>query len=108
MNSFPKNNFTLVPNEVFQAQILSLKAIGLYSYLRYKSYCGNGEIAFPSQKKIMKELGIGSDHTLRKLILELEEKGFLIARRGSVFTGNSQYKTLIPKRCDKENSIGAD
>lgn len=101
MKFSPNKNFTLIPNEVFQAQTLSLKAIGLYAYLRYKSYCGHGEIAFPSQKKIMKELKIGSDHTLRKIIIELEESGFLKVKRGSYFTGNSQYLTIIPKICEK-------
>lgn len=97
MTYSPKKNFTQVPNEVFQAQNLTLKAIGLYSYLRYKSYCGNGEMAFPSQKKIMKELNIGSDHTLRKIVNELVDNDFLEVKRGSVFTGNSTYKTQIPK-----------
>ena len=103
-----KSNFTQIPNDIFQAQTLSLKAIGLYAYLCYKSYCGNGEMAFPSQKKIMKELMIGSDHTLRKIIVELVDKKFLTVKRGSYFTGNSQYRTLIPKRCETTNIKGAE
>lgn len=100
-------NYTQIPNEIFQAQILSIKAIGLYTYLKYKSYCGNAQMAFPSQKKIMKDLNIGSDHTLRNVIRELENNGFLNVKRGSIFTGNSRYKLLIPKIYDKDSSGSA-
>src|SRR5690554_672260 len=92
-------NYTQIPNELFQSQALSLKAIGLYSYLSYKSYFGNAQMAFPSQKRMMKELSIGSDHTIRKLIRELEDKEFLLVKRGSIYTGNSVYKVLVPKNC---------
>lgn len=95
-------NFTMIPNELFQSRILSLKAIGLYAYLRYRSYSGNAEIRFPSQRTIMKDLGIGSDHTLRKITRELEEKGFLTVKKGSIYTGNSHYFLLVPKIYEKE------
>ena len=96
-------NFSQIPNEVFQAKTLSIKAIGLYSYLRFKSYCGNAQMAFPSQKKIMKDLNIGSDNTLRSVIRELENNGFLNVKRGSIYTGNSRYKLLIPKIYERDN-----
>ena len=104
MNSFRNKNFTLIPNELFQAHTLSLKAIGLYSYLKYRSFFGNAVKAFPSQKKIMKDLKIGSDTTLRKIIHELEEKDFLIVKRGSVFTGNSQYLLIVPNKYEDDTS----
>ncbi|CBW25676.1 hypothetical protein BMS_0773 [Halobacteriovorax marinus SJ] len=99
-----KKNFTQIPNEIFQSKTLSLKAIGIYAYLKYKSYCGNGQRLFPSQKGIMKDLKIGSDNTLRKLITELVENDFLTVKKGSIYTGNSQYKLLVPKKCGDNSS----
>lgn len=93
-------NFTQIPNELFQARNLSVKAIGLYSYLKFKSYTGNAHRVFPSQKRIMKELNIGSDNTVRKIVTELIENNFLTVKKGSIFTGNSQYKLLVPKICE--------
>lgn len=97
-------NYTRVPNAVFQSGELNLKAIGLYAYLMYRSYCGNGEIAYPSQKRIMEECKIGSDNTLRKIIFTLKEQGFLEVKRGSTYTGNSLYKLSIPRNCGHDSS----
>lgn len=90
-------NFTQIPNELFQSQELSLKAIGLYAYLKYRSYSGHAKKSFPSQLQMMKELGIGSQSTLKKIIDELVVYDFLYVKRGSIYTGNSYYKLLIPK-----------
>lgn len=97
-------NFTKIPNELFEGKNLSLKAIGLYAYLKYKSFCGNGEITYPSQKRIMNDCNIGSDNTLRKVIQELKEHKFLLVKVGSTYTGNSIYKLLIPKKCDLDST----
>ncbi|EQC47499.1 DNA-binding protein [Bacteriovorax sp. Seq25_V] len=91
-------NFTQIPNELFQSGNLSLKAIGLYAYLKYRSYSGNAQRSFPSQLQIMKELNIGSQTTLKKLIDELVVYDFLLFKKGSIFTGNSYYKLLTPKK----------
>ena len=84
MQSYLNKNFTQIPNELFQARTLDLKAIGLYAYLKYRSFFGNAVKAYPSQKKIMKDLKIGSDTTLRKIIRELEANEFLIVKKGSI------------------------
>lgn len=102
MNFSLNKNFTQIPNELFQAHTLGLKAIGLYSYLKYRSFFGNAVKAYPSQKKIMKDLKIGSDTTLRKIIRELEANEFLIVKKGSVFTGNTQYFLSLPNNYDEE------
>jgi hypothetical protein len=92
-------NFTQIPNELFQSGELSLKAIGLYAYLKYRSYSGNAKKSFPSQLQMMKELRIGSQSTLKKLIDELVVYDYLQVKKGSIYTGNSFYKLLIPKKC---------
>ncbi|RZF21732.1 helix-turn-helix domain-containing protein [Halobacteriovorax vibrionivorans] len=97
-------NFTKIPNELFQCKKLSPKAIGLYAYLMYRSYTGHTRGFFPCQKKIMKDLSIGSQSTLKKLIDELVVYDFLEFRRGSIFTGNSRYILLIPKICTNNTS----
>lgn len=89
-------NFTQIPNEIFQSQSLSAKAMGLYAYLKFRSYSGNARRSFPSQKKIMKDLKIGTHRTLRNLIRELVVNGFLEWKKGSIYTGNSDYKLLVP------------
>lgn len=98
-------NYTQVTNHVFQAHKLSCKAIGVYAYLKYKSYAGNSKRAiFPCQKTIMKDLKIGSDNTLRKILKELTSNGFISITKGSIFTGNSYYKLHIPKYCENNTS----
>lgn len=91
-------NFTQVPNEIFQSGRLSAKAIGLYCYLKYRSYFGNGEAYYPSQRRIMRDLNIGSDNTLRSILQELKDHSFLKVRKGSTFTGNSFYTLLKPRK----------
>lgn len=96
MNSSLKKNFTQIPNELFQIGNLSTRDIALYCYLKYRAYSGNGILTFPSQKRIMKELKIGSDNTLRKSVRTLIDNDFLFVSTGSNFTGNSIYKLRIP------------
>ncbi len=55
----------------------------------------------------MKDLKIGSDNTLRNVIRELENNGFLSVKKGSIFTGNSRYKLLVPKIYDHGNTGSA-
>lgn len=97
MLSSMTKNFTRIPNELFQAQTLDLRAIGLYAYLAYRSYSGHSQIAFPSQKTMMTDLKIGSDTTFRKILFILIDNGFIKYKKGSTFTGNSHYSLLIPK-----------
>lgn len=97
MNSSGNSNFTMIPNEIFQINRFKARTIALYCYLKYRSYCGNGVIAYPSQKRIMKELGIGSYHTLRKCLDDLIFYDFLEVKRGSSFNGNSTYYLKKPK-----------
>lgn len=98
------SNYTQIPNELFQAQSLDLKAIGLYAYLRYRSYSGNALTVFPSQRKIMKDLKIGSNNTLRKLINQLVENKFLTYKKGTIYTGNSVYELHVPQICTYDTS----
>lgn len=102
MNYSLKGNFTQVPNEIFQINKLNARTIALYCYLKYRSYCGNGVIAYPSQKRIMNELKIGSYHTLRKSINELIDHGFLEFKQGSSYTGNSTYILKYPREIEDE------
>ena len=99
-----KKNFTQIPNELFQMGLLNARAITVYAYLKFRAYNGNGEITFPSQKRIMSDLKIKSDNTLRKDLKELEEAGFLLIKRGSNFTGNSLYRLKIPEKFEDEIS----
>jgi len=95
-------NYTQIPNELFQNQNLDIKAIGLYAYLKYRSYSGNAQKSFPCQKTMMKELGIGSSNTFKKIVDELIKNEFLKVKKGSIFTGNSSYDLLIPKKCEND------
>ena len=52
----------------------------------------------------MKELNIGSDMTLRKIIKELVENDFLTVKKGSIYTGNSQYFIQTPNIYDSNTS----
>jgi len=51
---------------------------------------------------MMKELDIGSSNTFKKIVDELVENEFLKVKKGSIFTGNSSYDLLIPKKCDND------
>lgn len=92
-------NFTQIPNELFQCGNLSLKAIGLYAYLKYRSYSGNAKRTFPSQLQMMKDLNIGNQATLRRIINDLVAYDFLLVTKGTIYTGNSYYKLQILKNC---------
>ncbi|MBD66492.1 MAG: hypothetical protein CME62_14870 [Halobacteriovoraceae bacterium] len=99
MNSSKQNkDFTMVPNELFRDGSLSIKEIGLYSYLAYRSFGGNGISCYPSQKRMIKDLKMGSRCTLRKVLNRLVESNFLRIKKGSNYYGSSLYLLTKPKK----------
>jgi hypothetical protein len=94
----------MVPNELFQIKCLGTREIAVYAYLKYRAYCGNGIKTFPTQKRIMRDLNIGSDNTLRKAILALTDNDFLNVIRGSSFKGSSMYTLTKPEHIYEKNA----
>ena len=93
-----ENDFTQVPNSIFKHQKLSLRAMGLYAYLKFINYSGNALAYRPSQIQIMKAVGIGSRNTFKKILNELIENGFVVYYKGNnLIAENSTYKLKNPK-----------
>lgn len=94
-------NFTMVPNEILRSDQLNIYEKAIYAYL--KSRQGANEHAWPSQKRMAKELSIGLT-TLKKNLDSLEE--IRLIRRTSRFIGGeritSLYKVLPPPRWLRE------
>lgn len=60
----------------------------------------HGENIYPTQQQLLKECGIGSKNTLKKVIEELEELGYVLVIRGErhgrgVFA-NNRYQVVYP------------
>ena len=81
--------FTMVVNDILTDKNISNAAKGLYAYMRSKPDGWNF-----STQRMANEL-MGHPNTIKKLIVELEEHGWL--RRNRLSTGRMEYEMLIEK-----------
>ena len=76
-----EGGYTLVPNFVFQNNLITGKAKLVYAMLLSYAW-GDKDAAFPGQERLAKDCGI-STRTVWTAIRELEEIGFItVLRRG--------------------------
>ena len=68
----PPSYFTQVPDKFYRRSDLTLQEKGVFVYIW--GYSSNKGHAFPSQSRMLKELGI-SKPTLNKILKSLEDKG---------------------------------
>lgn len=91
-----KGPFTIIPNQIFERNQLSLQARFLFCVLL--KYCGQDDHCYPSQKTLGKHLGM-SDRHVRTIIKELIGSGLIVATRRGFNRSNTYY---VAKELDWE------
>jgi hypothetical protein len=88
--------YGIIANSVMEDEKISLGAKGLYAYLISKS--GANDSCFPSNKTIMKCLGIKSKITLNKYKYELDENDYLIIEERKYKSGRITSNHYYPAK----------
>lgn len=81
------NGHGLAPRAIMTDTNLSIEAKALYCYLSY--YVGNGNYNWPTIDQISKDLRC-SDKRIKRHLLKLERKGYLIVDR-KLFVKNNYH-----------------
>lgn len=106
VNGVNAKGYGIVPKIVMQDTRLTIQSKAIYAY--FCSYAGAGTQAFPSQRKIMYDLGIGSAKTLKKHLNLLNQYGYIKIKqtRKSDGTFNNNIYTLVTNpKCKTSQSL---
>mgnify|MGYP000117607350 CR=1 FL=1 len=81
------DGYGIIPKMVMQDPELHIEAKAIYAYLC--SFAGQGDTAFPSVKKMCRDLGISKDRYY-KYIKELVDRGY-IRKQQSIWKNSGQF-----------------
>lgn len=86
--------FVQIPVEILQRSDISLLGKLIFGVIYTRENGKNG--AWPSQKSLMKTLGVSTLRTLQRAIDELEEKGFLKVKQRGLRRSNLYFSDVTP------------
>lgn len=92
--------YGMIPKLVMKDQTLSAEAKAIYAYLC--SYCGAGNVAFPSVDLICHDLVISEKRYQRHIKL-LKETGYVLVARNRLENGFSNNIYTLPKTVSVQN-----
>lgn len=85
--------FTLVPNEVLEDSSLISSAKCLY--LLILKHTGQNEIAWPSRKKLAKQLGLKSEKQITNLAHILRDRSLILIEKPTEYCSTNTYIPLV-------------
>lgn len=72
-------NYTIIPNEIFEASQLSARAKFLYCILL--KFCGKGDSCYPGQTRLATIMGYKDARYIRTIVKELKKSGLISVKR---------------------------